>query len=80
MEAHTDKGNMGRWGSDDGKKSREALSHVHERCEDDALQSQRISVPDGTEGRTAIRPLSRSFTDFKKIRRHQANEEFRFDT
>lgn len=49
MEAHADKGNMGRWGSDDGKKSREALSHVHERCEDDALQSQRISVLEWTE-------------------------------
>lgn len=56
MDARTDKGNMGRWGSDDGKESREALSHVHERCEDDALQSQRIGVAERTEGRTAVRP------------------------
>lgn len=36
MEANRDKGKMGRWGSD-GKESREPLSHVHERCEDNAL-------------------------------------------
>lgn len=37
MGARTDKGSMGRWGSDDGKESGEALSHVHERCEGGAL-------------------------------------------
>lgn len=81
MDARTDKGNMGRWGSDDGKESREALSHVHERCEDDALQSQRIGISQNgqREGRQSDRLQLKSLTDLKKIRRDKANEGFTFD-
>lgn len=36
MEVQRDKDKMGRWGSD-GKESKEPLSHVQERCEDNAV-------------------------------------------
>lgn len=39
MEVQRDKDKMGRWGSD-GKENKEPLSHVQERCEDNAVWSK----------------------------------------